>query len=1589
MSWIAPSSDGGPLGHRPSDAYGAIAKRSGQRSLALRAVIFAGVLFGTIVLFVLSAVAGVLLHLGTPRARRAAVNEVNAILAPSFQGKIRIERVERLGWFGLSGANVTIDDPTGRPVLVVRGVRVRLATFGVIRSALFETREPLTIDLSSVSIDAVDVLLDTDPDGNLDLLNAFVPSKPSSPSDPNARGLRLEVPRITLTHAWAHGQMAGVPVLYIDLDGVRGGLTYAPDVLEAALADAKTAVHRTANGSDVVGSLAAHVKKPSDAKVQPDGRLTWQGTVAGIAESIRASLSDGQVDAVLDAPAIAPDDVRTLLPTSSLQGPANAHAEAHGKLPDLAFGLHAGLGDAAFDARGTALLGDEKKIQVSLHAHDVDAHPFATSVPRSSLGFDGQASAEMKADGALTGEATIAFLGGHVGANTVPTASLHATASRSGAKDLRGNAELVIDEPGAPSRLVVHLQPRGASSAVDFDLSSAVADFDRVPQLNHSVRGSANLDLRGGLDLGKMTLDAELHAKAQGVTEGPNRLESAVLDAHAHGAVVSPRIDVGLRAQGVDAAGVHLVSADVGATGLTTRAHVVVSTRGPDTPDLDASGDVGLGSSLSLGGLRVVLARAGERALVTVAHVTVAGGDVRVDDARIEGLGEPTTATVALAPGTLRLRAKTTGIDLGRVGRLAHVEKRLEAGTLAFDTDMNLRRDGAQGQAMVDLSRAVAGGVKDVSAHVDVTLEGREVVGKVHGQAAGIGTIDLDAKKVELGGGGPLSAASWRQAWGSLDVAGHADLGRVTALLPPEDLPVSEAGGDVTLQVHVERDDLGDMTPDLTLWVNTNRLVIAPKTPIAREIDGVMVYPPPPWRLAGVDFVIDAQIDGERGTVQLRTQAHDVKGDLAHLSVTMPNFPFADIFQHTRDLAADLRTTPLDLKMDVPERGLGGVPDLLKQRFVSGKLTANLTATGTMKTPKIDLAASVRESTFSGNTSRLPLDLDFAAHYDGLRGQASAKARSGDQEMLDAEAQLDAAVDAFLDATGAPPPWKASARVHLAGFPVESIAAIDDKLVSGKISGDASVTDLHENARAQAAFSVDGLRVGSTAYKSAKVDAKADGKIVDASVRIDQADGFVETKAHAVASWGAALAPTLDPKEALGVALSSKNFRIAAFLPFLESTLDELDGRLDAETRIELDPSSRGAHVSGALALRRGTIEAVAGGGEIHDLSASLKFSPDGTITLEKLSGAGMSGRFEGNGSARVDGTAPRSAKAVIVIPSHSPIPLSTGGSEIGTIDGRFEIAENATDAGAGVNLKVNVPQLRVAVHEGSSTSAQALGVPANVRIGAHRGNPVSFVVLPLDPGKKVDAPASKASTVLTIDTNLADVEVVRGTDLKVDLTGRVNVKSAQKTEVTGQIHLKPGGMLSVKGKNFTVESGTVTFVGEDPSNPEIVVKAGWTAPDGTTVYANFVGPLKTGKVTLTSEPTLPQQEIVELLLFGTADGQQAQTPSGSTATTAVGTVGGEAAQPLNHALGQLGLGAVTANVDTTDSANPKPEVEVQIARDLSIQLAVVLGQPLPGVNPDRTLLTLDWRFVTKWTLSSTLGDAGTTIFDLLWQRRY
>ncbi|HEY3818655.1 MAG TPA: translocation/assembly module TamB domain-containing protein [Polyangiaceae bacterium] len=1564
----------------------------------MRVLRWAGAGFGTLVVFVLAVVCGVLVHLNTPSGRHLVMYEVNTLLAPSFKGRIRVDRLGQLSVFGLSGTDVTIEDPTGRPVIVATGVRVRVASLDVLRSVLLVKHEPLTVKLTAASMDTLDVRLDTDAKGQLELVDAFAPRTPSPPTppNPNARGFRIDIPGIAWRHALVHGQMPGAPPIDADIDDFRGSFSYGPDALEGTIATSRIAARRIANGADVDGSLEAHVRDPSDPKARPDARVHWEGVAGGIENSLRASLENDRLDAVLDVPRTEPANIRALWPASPIERPTRAHVEAHGPLTELDVGVAAALGDASLDVRGQLSVGDEKTARLALEARDIDVHQLAASAPTSRLGLMGEVFADVKPDGALSGDVDLRFLGGKVGTNALPPATIRGYGARSAAKQMSGDVALVVDEPGAPTHVDLRAFPKGESSAVDFELVAKSIDLDRVPELHHAARGSLGIFATGQLDVGAMTVEARLDAKGDGLVQGATRVASVSVDGRASGSVVAPQLGVAVRAQGIVAGGYRFTSASVDATGKATAPHVTTSVRGPDTPDVDASADLDLRHGVTIGAARVALARRGEHALVTARRVTLGGGDLRVDEGRIEGLGKPLTADVEMTRRNVRVLATTQGLDLGRVARLANLEKTLEGGTVSLDTDLRLQRRAAQGRLTLDLERVCVGKVQDLNGHVQIALDGRKVGAKVHLDADAVGSVDVDAPNVELGSADVDSLAAWKGAWGAVDVDANGDLAKALALVPPEDLPVSAARGKVRFKAHLARDDDHDFTPDVRFSVSTDQLALAAKTPMARDIDGVLVYPPPPWHIEGIDFIVDARVDGGTGALRFTGQAHDGKGPLAKLDLDSPHLPYAEALHGGAALADRLRTTAFDAHLVIPERGLGEVPPILKQSYVTGRVRADVQVSGPMRTPKVLVTAALGHVAYAGNGPRAkPLDVDLTARYDGFRATASVKARSADREMLDLEAQGDAAIAELLGsgkpgAGGAPFAWKSSVRAHLAGFPMDSIAALDDKLVKGTLSGDLAVVDLHENARAAASLTIDELSVGSFAYKSALIQATANGRIIDGTVRVDQTDGFLEAKVHAPASWGAALAPALDPTEPLDLDLGSKNFRIGALLPFLDGTFDELDGRLDARTHVRLDPKTNTAQASGTIALSRGTVEASAGGGELHDITANLKLAPNGTITLEKLTARGLTGQLQATGSAKLDGTSLQSAKIDIDIPSKSPIPLTAGGTDIGNVDGKIQLTELTSEGGKAMAVKVAVPKMRVALPEGAASNPQPLGEMPKVRIGAHRGHPEKFVLLSIDPPKKAAPPSpNKTSTKLTLEAQLGDVQVTKGTELAVDLDGKVNVVDTGTAQVTGQIHLKRGGVLNVQGKKFTVEDGTVTLVGPDPSNPEVVVKASWTAPDGTIVYAVFDGPLKTGKVTLSSEPTLPQQEIVELLLFGTADGAQAQSPTGTPANSAIGTAGGEAAQPLNHMLGQLGLGAVTANVDTTQASNPRPEVQIQIAKAITLQIAVVLGQPPPGVNPDRTLLTVDWRFLTKWSLASTVGDAGTTIFDLLWQRRY
>ena len=239
------------------------------------------------------------------------------------------------------------------------------------------------------------------------------------------------------------------------------------------------------------------------------------------------------------------------------------------------------------------------------------------------------------------------------------------------------------------------------------------------------------------------------------------------------------------------------------------------------------------------------------------------------------------------------------------------------------------------------------------------------------------------------------------------------------------------------------------------------------------------------------------------------------------------------------------------------------------------------------------------------------------------------------------------------------------------------------------------------------------------------------------------------------------------------------------------------------------------------------------------------------------------------------------------------------------------------------------------------------------------------------------------------LEIELGDrVSIRQSNTLAVWVQGRLVLDIGQKPIATGQIRLVRG-FIDVQGKRFEIEQGIITFEQDDPSNPVVVVTARWDSPEGYQVRADYRGRVQNGKLTLSAEPPLSNDQIMSLLLFGTPDGSLGSDQGGGgDAALAIGVAGGAATKGINRALSDLTELDVSTRIDTSHGA-ARPELVLQLSRRLAASVEYAVGEPTPGESPDCTFVTLDLRLGTRWSLATTFGDHGASLLDLLWRYRY
>ncbi|MBX3199178.1 MAG: translocation/assembly module TamB domain-containing protein [Labilithrix sp.] len=1543
-----------------------------QKSRARRVLGVLGSVIGLTVTFSAATVAAVVIHLDAPATRRLVATQVSGILAGTLAGKVEIEHIGGLGLHGVDGVRVRVHDPEGVQVLHVDGVRVRVRALAAARSALFGDGA-IVVEVPSASVGNVDANLDADARGEgLRLASAFEPRAPSEPkpAEPPGRGVRVELPEVLLGHAWIHGTPPGAPLVDAELSDLAARAHVDPDVVRAELDRVRLVTRALPRRVDPAGTIGGKFAMPAPNGHGVDVQAVFEGEVAGVPTTIEARMNDRRVDARIDARDPTGARTSSVVDELAIREPLSLHAEAHGDLPHVEGEVSLVVGKATVDAKVVVLASTTTHVKATVAARNVDAGALSEGAPTTNAGLDARADVAIDEDG-VHGEASIDTLPGTVDGQPIPRAEVRAKLAGKSA-EVRAR----IHDAAMPTEVAIDVEPRSdvEGQLVKASARARIPDLHRVPMIGAKLGGRAEVDAALRVYLPEKRIEGA-QAKVVVSKLREEQLSVGRIEARARmsGTIDRPVIDAELE-------GRHLLTGTLPLASVDGRARIEIA-----------------GSAVTVRDASVKAVRPIDETVEARARlVAIDGAKLRVEGVTVLGVGEPIRADLVKDGREIRGQIDAPRIDLPLAARLSGQEDlEVTKGTLGIRGEGALRGGVAKAKVHVELADLTMRSLDGARAVVDASIDRRDVELAVNAGLGEAGALELRTSGVTIDGRVDDPTA-WRRVAGRVHLVSEIDMERAARLLPAEALPVADVRGSFAVRGQVGRDG-PDAPPEIQLHAHTNGLAVAGRSSAPERVAGVVVESPPRWRSTDVDVGLDVRNDGKSGLTNVAFRATNAKGVVVALDAKAI-LPYAEIARTPAVARARALEAPMSVTLVVPPRRLDQLPAGAGVRDVQGAIEARLDASGTVLDPRIRLVARSRGLRTTAMPPDVQADTDVVLDYDGRVAELAAKTRSRGEELLDLGARVEVRARDLIEGDGKTPlAWKAGGRVALHGFPLESVPDLADRHIQGRVSGEVALEGLHEDARVKGRIDLERLAVGKAEYPKGRITLDTGGGKLAARVRLDQKDGFLDASASTGLAWGAEVAPSLDPEHPIEATLKADAFRAAALQPFVEGAVPALDGRIDANARARIVPGRPGAELSGKVAFRDGTVQLAALGEELRSVRATAFFSPDGTIRVTDVFARGTEGEVGADAHVKLDGMRVADAKANIRIPEKRPLALSVQGQPIGELAGAIEIGARQSADAKKTEVVVSVPKLNVALPQVTKTGVQQLESKDNIRVGVFRDRD-KFVMLPLSKADAAraageDEEQAPDGTRLDVDVKLGRITIERGNQLRVRLTGNPKIViEGGETKMLGQIAVE-SGWVDAQGKKFEVEKGTVTFNGESPPNPVVVVTAGWTAADGTRVYADFVGPVKTGRVTLRSEPPRPKNEILALVLFGTADGANPQPPPpgrqpDGTTQAAVGLGGGLVAQGLTEALDDLAGIQATARIDTTRSSNPRPEVEFQLSPKVSLSFAHVIGTP-PITEPDKNLANVEYRFHRNWSLETTFGDRGTALLDAIWQKRY
>lgn len=407
---------------------------------------------------------------------------------------------------------------------------------------------------------------------------------------------------------------------------------------------------------------------------------------------------------------------------------------------------------------------------------------------------------------------------------------------------------------------------------------------------------------------------------------------------------------------------------------------------------------------------------------------------------------------------------------------------------------------------------------------------------------------------------------------------------------------------------------------------------------------------------------------------------------------------------------------------------------------------------------------------------------------------------------------------------------------------------------------------------------------------------------------------------------------------------------LALLDPMLASGGQRMRGAIEMDALVS--GSLAAPRVRGSANLANGEFQDFARGIHLRDIEATLKAKNDG-LHLVNLSAAAGPGTVTGSGT--IDVWSP-GMPLDLTIRADNARPIVSDlltASLSGTARLAGKLNEDMTLKGA-----ITIPRAEVKLPQSFPPEVRTL----NVR---HRGQPAP------------QTPSRGGSVALSLTVHTTGPVTLRGRGIDADLGGNLAISgSAQAPRIGGGFQMRRG-TFSIAGQTLNFSTGRITFDGtgvRGRMDPALDFVASQTS-GGVTATLNVGGYASLPKITLSSSPPLPQDEVLARLLFQQSAKQLSplQIAQGAQALASIAGVD-SGFSPLSWLRGGLGLDRLSVG----SASGPTAGTTVETGKYISRNVYVGARQGVSGGTQAQVQVDLTKNLKAQATVSTGANAAAT-----------